>query len=90
MGYNLMTCLKDEKGVKHSDRKKINKIASEFYANLYENKGSIEGLEIREEEPLPKFMESEVERVISTLKEEKRQQATTELPMNTSNMEEKR
>ncbi len=71
MGYDFMTCQKVEKRVKHFDRKKIKDVASEFYVSFYENKGSIEDLEIMDEEPLPKFMESEVGRVISTLKDKK-------------------
>ncbi len=72
MRYDLMMCLTDEKYVKHFDGKKINEIASEFYANLYEDKSSTEDLETKDmEEPLPKFVESEVERVISTLKDGK-------------------
>jgi len=75
IGKPWITCLKNEYGVKRYDRHEINKIATNFYKNLYhDSEDNLLNIELdinKKAEELPEIIKDEVEYVIRKMKKGK-------------------
>jgi len=72
MGKSLMTYLTDEGGNKIYERKKINKLAFNFFRELYTNKQKHdEKYKPHNDDPVEPFMYEEIEVVVKKLKKRK-------------------